>query len=228
MTRQGLRLVFIGPPGVGKGTQAQGVAERHGIPRISTGDLLRSSIQRGTPLGRQAKAFVDSGGLVPDELVVGMVRERVQAEDCRNGYILDGFPRTTGQAEALDTLLRELQQHLDLVVSFQVAEPALIARLTGRRSCPACQAVYHVEFNPPRGRDICDLCGGMLVQRSDDQETTIRKRLEVYRTQTEPLLEYYRARHLLASLGGDGPVQEVSARLEEMVQRPGSIRKHSA
>lgn len=226
MTGRGLRLVFIGPPGVGKGTQAQTVAQRHGIPRISTGDLLRSSIQGRTPLGLQAKGFVDNGRLVPDELVIGMVRERLQAEDCRNGYILDGFPRTLGQAEALEVLLGQLHQRLDLVVSFQVAEPVLIARLTGRRSCPSCQAVYHLEFNPSRRPGVCDLCGGQLIQRSDDQETTIKKRLEVYRTDTEPLLQYYQTRRLLASLDGAGSVQDVSARLEAAVQE-GSVGRRS-
>lgn len=218
MTGEDLRLVFIGPPGVGKGTQAQTLATRYGIPRISTGDLLRSGIQRRTRLGEQARAFVEDGRLVPDDLVIEMVRERLQAEDCRKGYILDGFPRTLRQAEALDLLLGTLHQHLDLAVSFQVAEPVLIRRLAGRRSCSQCQAVYHLEFSPPRRPDICDLCGGGLIQRSDDQEATIRKRLAVYRTETEPLLQYYRARDLLVSLDAAGSVQDVSTRLEQAVR----------
>ncbi len=218
--QNGRRMVLLGPPGVGKGTQAQALSQRHGIPRISTGDLLRSHIERRTPLGQQAEAFVDDGRLVPDELVIEMVKERLQAEDCRRGYILDGFPRTLRQAEALDALLNQLQQRLDRVVSFQVAEPVLIKRLVGRRSCGRCQAVYHVEFNPPRRPEMCDQCGGPLSQRSDDQEATIRKRLAVYRAETEPLLRYYGARCLLVSLDGVGSVEAVSARLEEAVGSP--------
>lgn len=216
----GCRVVLLGPPGVGKGTQAQVLSQRQGIPRISTGDLLRSHVERRTRLGQQAKAFVDDGRLVPDELVIEMVKERLQAEDCQRGYILDGFPRTLRQAEALEALLDQLKQRLDRVVSLQVAEPVLIKRLTGRRSCAGCQAVYHVELNPPRRPEVCDQCGGPLSQRSDDQEATIKKRLAVYRAETEPLLQHYGARRLLVSLDGVGSVGDVSSRLAEAVPSP--------
>jgi len=182
-----MRLIMLGPPGAGKGTQAKTLAAQFGIPQISTGDLLRAAVAAGTELGKKAKAKMDAGELVPDEIVVAMVRERLRQADCRPGFILDGFPRSLPQARALDEMLRQEGLRIDRVLSIEVGEEEILRRLGGRRSCPACGAMYHVEFNPPRREGVCDNCGGKLIIRDDDNETTIRNRMKVYRQQTEPL-----------------------------------------
>lgn len=218
-----LRLVFVGPPGAGKGTQAVRVAERLGIPHVSTGEIFRSAIAAGTPMGRLARPYVESGGYVPDEIVVGIVRERLEQPDARQGFVLDGFPRTEGQAQALDSLLEGWGTPLDAVVHLQVDDDTIVRRLSGRRVCPQCQAVYHVESDPPREPGRCDRCGTALIQRSDDAEETVRHRLAVYREKTEPLLGYYRRRGILVDVDGlgtmDGVTDRIAAALADRARR---------
>lgn len=197
-----MKLILLGPPGAGKGTQAKMLVEHFAIPQIATGDILRGAVQAGTALGIQAKSFMDAGSLVPDEVVIGIVRERLQESDCQGGFILDGFPRTVAQADALQGSLVELGRQLDKVISLTVDAEALVQRLTGRRTCRSCGRGYHVTFEPPRSAQLCDACGGELYQRDDDQEATIRRRLSVYAEQTAPLIAYYRAAGLLAELDG--------------------------
>lgn len=208
-----MRLILLGPPGAGKGTQAQRLAERLGIPQVSTGDILRAAVAAGTPLGREAKATMDRGALVPDGVVIGIIRERLKAPDCARGYILDGFPRTVAQAEALDETLGGMGTPLTAVLSLTVDPEELVRRLAGRRSCGSCGAAYHLETAPPRSPGRCDRCGGELFQREDDREETIRKRLAVYRDQTAPLVEYYRGRGLLKEVDGRGEIADVFARI---------------
>ena len=174
-----MKLILLGPPGAGKGTQAKMLTEEFTIPQISTGDILRAAVKDGTAMGLKAKEYINAGGLVPDEVVVGIVRDRLQENDCNNGFILDGFPRTVAQADALQVSLQAMDKELDLVVSLAVDAEALVERLTGRRTCKECGRGYHVKFDPSREADVCDACGGALIQRDDDQEETIRKRLQV-------------------------------------------------
>lgn len=197
-----MKLILLGPPGAGKGTQAKMLTDRFSIPQISTGDILRAAVKEGTPMGIKAKACMDAGALVPDEVVVGIVRERLQKSDCAAGFILDGFPRTVVQADALKDTLKELGKELDAVISLEVDIEALVERLTGRRTCRDCGRGFHVKFDPPKNEGRCDVCGGELYQRDDDKEETIRKRLEVYRQQTEPLVTYYRKDNLLTTVDG--------------------------
>jgi len=197
-----MKLILLGPPGAGKGTQAKMLTERFGIPQIATGDILRGAVQAGTALGLQAKGFMDAGALVPDEVVIGIVRERLQQQDCLAGFILDGFPRTVAQADALQSNLAELGRQLDRVVSLTVDADALVERITGRRTCRACGRGFHLTFDPPAVAGNCDACGGELYQRDDDREETIRKRLMVYAQQTAPLIDYYRGAGLLVELDG--------------------------
>lgn len=213
-----MKLILLGPPGAGKGTQAKMLTERFGIPQISTGDILRAAVKEGTPMGLQAKACMDAGALVPDEVVVGIVRERLQQADCAAGFILDGFPRTVPQAEALTATLDELGKELDAVLSLEVDVEALVERLTGRRTCKECGRGYHLKFDPPRQAGICDACGGTLFQRDDDQEATIRKRLEVYREQTAPLAGYYQQHHLLSRVDGMQEIGSVQRQLLAALQ----------
>lgn len=209
-----MKIVFIGPPGVGKGTQAQRLAAAKGIAKISTGDVLREAVRNGTPLGKKAKAFMDSGGLVPDELVIGMLAERLKADDTKSGYLLDGFPRTLPQAEALEKMLASRGERLDRAVAFEAEADVIVARLSGRRGCPACGKVYHVTNDPsPRGT-ACGGCGTALTQRDDDREETIRKRLTVYARETAPVLSYYQGRGLLTTLDGTAPIDQIAARVE--------------
>jgi adenylate kinase len=209
-----VRIVFIGPPGVGKGTQAQRLAAAKGIAKISTGDVLREAVRNSTPLGRQAKTFMDSGALVPDELVINMLAERLKADDTRAGYLLDGFPRTIPQAEALEKMLASRGERLDRAVAFQAAADLIVDRLSGRRSCPACGKVFHVQYDPSPQGTRCGACGAELVQRDDDREETIRKRLAVYDRETAPLLAYYQARGTLTTVDGAAPIEQVAARVE--------------
>jgi adenylate kinase len=197
-----MKLILLGPPGAGKGTQAKMLTEHFGIPQIATGDILRGAVQAGTALGLKAKGFMDAGMLVPDEVVIGIVRERLQQQDCLAGFILDGFPRTVAQADALQGNLAELGRQLDRVVSLTVNADALVERLTGRRTCRGCGRGFHLIFDPPRVAGRCDACDGELYQRDDDREETIRKRLTVYEQQTAPLSDYYRNAGLLIELDG--------------------------
>ncbi len=206
------KVVLLGPPGAGKGTQAARLAGILGVPHISTGDIFRENIAAGTELGRIAKEYVEKGELVPDEVVVGMVRERLSRADAAGGYILDGFPRTLAQAEALE-VAGELAP--EVAVLLELPEEEVVARLSGRWTCPRCQRVYHERNNPPRNPGICDDDGEALIQREDDRPETIRRRLAVYREQTEPLLEYYRARGRLRVVDGGGPIEEVTCRISE-------------
>jgi adenylate kinase len=213
-----MKLILLGPPGAGKGTQAKMLVERFGVPQISTGDILRAAVKEGTPMGVKAKSFMDSGALVPDEVVVGIVEERLQKDDCAPGFILDGFPRTVPQADALQSTLAGLDKQLDAVVSLEVDIEALVARLAGRRACKACGAGYHLEHEPPSVAGVCDACGGELIQRDDDKEETIRNRMSVYLEQTLPLVEYYQSAGLLSQVDGMLPIEEVRTAVLEVLQ----------
>jgi adenylate kinase len=204
-----MKLILLGPPGAGKGTQAKMLTEEFSIPQISTGDILRAAVKEGTPMGQRAKAFMDSGALVPDAVVVGIVQERLQKADCAAGFVLDGFPRTVPQADALRETLSQLGKDLDAVVSLEVDTEALVERLTGRRTCKGCGRGYHVHFDPPAQSDRCDSCGGELFQRDDDREETIRHRLSVYREQTSPLIDYYQEQALILRVDGMLPIGQV-------------------
>lgn len=208
-----MKLILLGPPGAGKGTQAKMLTERYRIPQISTGDILRAAVKEGTPMGVKAKGYMDAGGLVPDEVVVGIVRERLQQPDCQNGFILDGFPRTVAQADALKSTLADLDKNLDAVISLEVDPEALVERLTGRRTCRDCGRGFHITFDPPAVAGKCDACRGELIQRDDDKEETIRKRLEVYRAQTEPLVAYYQSAGLLSTIDGMQDIQVVKNKI---------------
>jgi len=213
-----MKLILLGPPGAGKGTQAKMLTEKFTIPQISTGDILRAAVKDGTPMGQKAKEYMDAGGLVPDEVVVGIVRDRLQDADCSNGFILDGFPRTVGQADALHASLQEMDKELDQVVSLSVDAEALVVRLTGRRTCKECGRGYHVKFDPPREEGFCDACKGTLIQRDDDQEETIRKRLQVYADQTAPLISYYQDSGVLLELDGMQPISLVQEKMLTLLQ----------
>jgi adenylate kinase len=198
-------LMLLGAPGAGKGTQAQRLVDKYGIPQISTGDLLRANVREGTALGTEAKKYMDAGKLVSDDLIIRMMGDRLAKADCQKGFILDGFPRTIPQAEALGVLLGKLGLKLDYVLSIEVAEEELIGRLTGRRTCPGCNAMYHIKASPPKKEGICDKCGTALIQRSDDNETTIRSRLAVYNEQTVPLKNFYAKTGQLREVRTTGP-----------------------
>lgn len=204
-----MRLVLLGAPGAGKGTQAKKLIEKYGIPQISTGDILRKAVADGTPLGKEAKSYMDSGGLVPDSVVIGLVKERLAQDDCVNGYILDGFPRNTSQAETLDNVLKDMNASLDLALSVDVDKDDLMKRLTGRRTCRSCQQMFNIHFSSPRKEGVCDKCGGELYQRDDDREETIKKRLDVYEAQTAPLIDYYSGKGILKSVKGVGSIDEI-------------------
>ena len=212
-----VRVIFLGPPGAGKGTQADELAREWGVPHIATGDMLREAAARGTRLGLEAKRYMDTGALVPDDVVIGLVDERLGEADAAGGAVLDGFPRTVAQAEALDRLLRARGAEIDRVIFFDVARPELLRRLTGRRICRNCGASYHVAFVPPRVAGVCDRCGGELYQRDDDTETAVAKRLDVYTTQTAPLLDYYRGRGILSEIRGEGAVADITAAIRKAV-----------
>ncbi|WP_326651952.1 MULTISPECIES: adenylate kinase [unclassified Streptomyces] len=214
-----MRIVLVGPPGAGKGTQAAFLAKNLSIPHISTGDLFRANISQGTELGKQAKAYMDAGKLVPDEVTVGMAKDRLQQPDAENGFLLDGFPRNVGQAEALDDYLKGAGLKLDAVLDLEVPEDEVVKRIAGRRVCRNNSAhVYHVSYSPPKAEGVCDECGGELYQRDDDSEETVRTRLEVYHTQTEPIIDYYRAQDLVVTISALGKVTDVTARAMEALQ----------
>jgi len=212
-----MRLVLLGAPGAGKGTQAKKLIEKYGMPQISTGDLLRAAVSAGTPLGKEAKSVMDKGELVPDRIVLGMVEERLKQDDCKKGYILDGFPRNTAQAEALDKMLAALNMSLSAALSVDVPFDDLMKRLTGRRTCKACGQMYNMYFKPPAKEGTCDKCSGELFQRDDDKEATIKKRLEVYNAQTAPLIEYYGKKGILKSVSGTGNIDDIFKKVCEVL-----------
>jgi len=199
----------MGLPGAGKGTQAEMIKAKYNIPHISTGDMFRQAIKEGTELGKKAKAYMDEGALVPDEVTNGIVEERLAKSDCDNGFLLDGFPRTIAQAEALEAITKKLNKQIDYVIQVDVPAEKLIERLTGRRVCPSCGATYHVINKPPKTEGVCDNCGTELVQRDDDKEETVQKRLEVNIEQTQPLLDFYKEKGVLVTVDGDQPIDKV-------------------
>ncbi|MGB5995560.1 MAG: adenylate kinase [Candidatus Deferrimicrobiaceae bacterium] len=211
-------IILLGAPGSGKGTQAKKLTESLSIPQISTGDMLREAVRNDTEMGRKAKAFMDQGGLVPDEVVIGIVKERLQAKDCEKGFILDGFPRTIPQAQALDRVVKELGKEIGSVLSLEVDEEEIMERLSGRRSCAGCGAMYHVRFNPPKEEGRCDKCVGTLLQRDDDKKETIRTRLVNYKKSTEPLIEYYRGSGKVHAVKASGNIDTIFANISRLLQ----------
>ncbi|MER5308229.1 adenylate kinase [Streptomyces sp. NPDC002773] len=215
-----MRIVLVGPPGAGKGTQAAFLATDLDIPHISTGDLFRANISKGTELGLKAKAFMDAGDLVPDEVTIGMAKDRMAQPDAAGGFLLDGFPRNVAQAEALDVVLKAEDMQLDAVLDLEVPEDEVVKRIAGRRTCRNDSAhVFHVLYNQPKTEGVCDVCGGELYQRPDDSEETVRKRLEVYHTQTEPIIDYYRAQNLVVTISALGKVDEVTAKAKAALKK---------
>ncbi|MFD2925215.1 adenylate kinase [Halobacillus naozhouensis] len=217
-----MNLILMGLPGAGKGTQAEKIVEKYNIPHISTGDMFRLAIKEGTKLGQEAKSYMDNGELVPDEVTIGIVRERLSKSDCQNGFLLDGFPRTIAQAEALENLLKDMKESIDYVLHIEVPKDQLIERLTGRRVCPTCGATYHVVFNPPEVEGKCDHDDTELIQREDDQPETVKKRLEVNVEQSQPLLDFYQDKGYLVSFNGDRDIdlvfQDIDKKLGGLVK----------
>ncbi|WP_416972374.1 adenylate kinase [Streptomyces sp. 4F14] len=215
-----MRIVLVGPPGAGKGTQAAFLAKNLSIPHISTGDLFRANISRQTDLGKLAKSYMDAGNLVPDEVTIGMAKDRMEQPDAEGGFLLDGFPRNVSQAESLDEMLRTESMKLDAVLDLEVPEEEVVKRIAGRRICREDSShVFHVTYSPPKRDGVCDVCGGELYQRDDDSEDTVRKRLEVYHTQTEPIIDYYKTQGLVVTISALGKVDEVTARAMEALRR---------
>jgi adenylate kinase len=215
-----MRVVFLGPPGAGKGTQARRAAARWGALQIATGDLLREAVAAGTKLGHEAKRYMDAGELVPDGVIIGLAGETLDRPEAHKGFVLDGFPRTLAQAEALDKLLQERGIALDRVILFVIDDAELVRRLTGRRVCRQCGRNYHLAFSPPARPGVCDACGGELYQRTDDEEPTVRRRLSVYQRDTRPLVEYYRRKGLLREIPGDGSVDAVAEAVQKATEDP--------
>lgn len=214
-----MRLIFLGPPGAGKGTQAEFICKDYNIKQLSTGDLLRFHRKQGTELGKKAQEFMDKGELVPDSLIIDMIKDELQKPDYTNGYLLDGFPRTIAQAEALDRLLEQLGQKLNAVLVLEVPNEELITRITARRTCKICGKVYHLIYNPPKHDEICDLDGGELYQRSDDNEETVKNRLSVYEKQTFPLIEYYTKKGISYKIDGMGRIEEIYQRIKDILEK---------
>lgn len=213
-----MNILFMGPPGAGKGTQAEVIVDTFGIPHISTGDAFRLAIKQGTPVGLKAKEFIDQGLLVPDDVTVGIVRERLQQTDCEKGFLLDGFPRTLSQAESLQQLLHDQGRELDHVINLKVDRDKLLARLTGRRICKSCGSTYHVIFNPPKQEGVCDKCGGELYQRSDDTADKVGTRLDEYINKTAPLLQFYEEKGLLREVDGEQEIDTVSEQVVSLLR----------
>lgn len=214
-----MRLVLLGPPGAGKGTQASNIVEKYGIPHISTGDIFRANIKEGTALGQEAKSYMDKGLLVPDALVVSIVKDRLLKDDCKQGFLLDGFPRTVNQAESLDSELEKMGINLDRVINIDADADILIERAVGRRICKECGATYHIKFNPPKVEGICDKDNGVLYQRDDDVEETVSTRIRVYMEQTQPLIEYYNQRGLLLNVDGTQAIDAVFTVISEELDK---------
>ena len=212
-----MNLILMGLPGAGKGTQAEQIVAKYNIPHISTGDMFRAAMKAETELGLQAKSFIDKGALVPDEVTIGIVRERLSQEDCVKGFLLDGFPRTVAQASALEEIMKDLGKKIDYVLNINVDSGLLLTRLTGRRICKECGATYHLEFNPPAKADVCDKCGGELYQRSDDNEETVANRLDVNIKQTKPLLDFYEVLGYLQSINGEQDINKVFADIDVLI-----------
>lgn len=208
-----MRLILLGAPGAGKGTQAINLSEWLDVPHISTGDIFRHNIRSGTPLGKLAKEYIDKGALVPDEVTIGIVKDRLQQDDCRKGFILDGFPRTIPQAESLEKVLAEMRAALDYVVDISVPDHEIVKRLSGRRVCPECGMSYHLHYGPPKAEGVCDGCGASLVQREDDREETVQKRLKTYHDQTEPLIGYYKKKGKLLVVEGKDKIEDTTAEM---------------
>lgn len=212
-----MKIIMLGAPGAGKGTQAKMIAEKYGVPHVSTGDIFRANIKNGTELGMEAKKYMDQGLLVPDELTVRILLDRVAQDDCRNGYVLDGFPRTIPQAEVLDGALSERGDKIDYAINVDVPDENIIKRMGGRRACLSCGATYHIEHIPPKQDGICDVCGKELVLRDDDKPETVKNRLEVYHKQTQPLIDFYEAKGILRSVDGTVPMKDVFAAIVEIL-----------
>lgn len=204
-----MKIILLGPPGAGKGTQAKSISNKYKIPHISTGDIFRKNISEKTVLGIEAKKFMDNGQLVPDSLTIDLVKSRLQEDDCSNGFLLDGFPRTVAQAEALDEFLNDTNIKLDTTLLIDVPREFILERMTGRRVCPSCGASYHVSFNPPKREGKCDICGSEIIQRADDSAATVNKRLDVYEAQTQPLIDYYTEKGLLSKVDGTQAINDV-------------------
>lgn len=220
-----MRLVLLGPPGVGKGTQAARLGARFGVPHVSTGDMFREALSRRTPLGLAAKEYMDAGKLVPDEITIGLVRERLAQPDCSRGFVLDGFPRNLAQAEALEGVLQGLGMKLNAAVSIEAGRDTVIRRLSGRRQCRRCGAVYNLAFNPPPDPARCPKCGGELYQRDDDREETVRERLRVYMAETEPLVDFYKRKGLLVAVDGEKDIDEVTGAIVSAVEEGNGVEK---
>ncbi|NNJ29660.1 adenylate kinase [Lacrimispora defluvii] len=212
-----MKIIMLGAPGAGKGTQAKKIAEKYQIPHVSTGDIFRSNIKEGTQLGRKAKEYMDQGALVPDELTIGMLMDRIQQEDCRNGYVLDGFPRTIPQAESLQKAITEMGQKIDFAINVDVPDENIINRMSGRRACISCGATYHIVYNPSKVAGICDVCGSELVLRDDDKPETVKKRLAVYHDQTRPLIDYYKEAGVLVNVDGTQELNKVFSDITDIL-----------
>ena len=212
-----MKIIMLGAPGAGKGTQAKMIADKYGIPHISTGDIFRANIKNGTELGKKAKTYMDQGLLVPDELVVDLVADRIVQEDCKNGFVLDGFPRTIPQAEALDGALKKLDTKIDYALNIEVPDENIISRMSGRRACVSCGATYHLVHIPPKKEGVCDKCGASLILRDDDKPETVKKRLAVYHEQTQPLIDYYKAQGCLKEVDGTVDMGDVFAAIVKIL-----------
>lgn len=212
-----MNIILLGPPGAGKGTQAIKIANFFGIPHVSTGDIFRRAVASGTELGKKAKSYMEKGQLVPDEIVVGIVKERLDEADCQNGFLLDGFPRTVVQAEELDKVLASQKRQIDYVLNIKASNQEIIKRLTGRRTCPTCGTIFHLVFKPPKNNLLCDMCQTELIQRDDDKEEIVKKRLEVYNQQTAPVASYYQKSSKLKEINGEKDVEEVFAQIKTVL-----------
>ncbi|MCX7998873.1 MAG: adenylate kinase [Leptospiraceae bacterium] len=214
-----MNLILLGAPGAGKGTQAKLIIEKYKIPQISTGDMLREAVAKGTELGKKAKEFMSQGKLVPDEVVIGIVRERLRQKDCEKGFILDGFPRTIAQAEALDRIMTELGKKIDAVININVPEDEVVRRIVNRRICKKCGAIYHLIYDPPKKNGFCDKCGGEVYQREDDKESVVRERFAIYKKSTEPLIDYYKNKGILHDVDGTKEIGKVNAEVLEILRK---------
>ena len=212
-----MNIMLFGAPGAGKGTQAKFLIEKYGIPQISTGDILRAAIKEGTAMGLEAKKFMDDGKLVPDSTIIGIIKDRLSEDDCKKGFILDGFPRTLAQAEALEVLMKEMNIKLDKVISLNVPDELILGRIVGRKVCPVCGASFHVEFNPPKVEGKCDLCGADLITRKDDNAETVTKRLNEYHSQTAPLFDFYQSRGILVDIDGTKKMEDITKEIFDIL-----------